>query len=273
MNRLKGVFNTVAVKAPSFGDRRKDVLADIAALTGATVITDDQGLSFENVGLEVVGTARKVIVGKDSTTIIEGAGDKKAIAERVAQIRAQAKVAPSDYDREQLDKRAASLGGKVAVIKVGGATETEIEEKKYRVDDAVAAVKAALLDGIVPGGGITPVTLAASIKGTEAGAEILRSALMAPFKQLMSNAGLNAEALLAQVQNAKAGQGVDVNHPDKGLVDLKSAGVVDPARVTREAIQNAVSIASTAMTMGALVVEIPEPKTPAAPDMGSMGMM
>lgn len=273
LNRLKGVFNTVAVKAPSFGDRRKDILADIAALTGATVITDDQGLSFENVGLEVVGTARKVIVGKDSTTIIEGAGDKKAIAERVAQIRAQAKVAPSDYDREQLDKRAASLGGKVAVIKVGGATETEIEEKKYRVDDAVAAVKAALLDGIVPGGGITPVTLAASIKGTEAGAEILRSALMTPFKQLMSNAGLNAEALLAQVQNAKAGQGVDVNHPDKGLVDLKSAGVVDPARVTREAIQNAVSIASTAMTMGALVVEIPEPKAPAAPDMGSMGMM
>ncbi len=273
LNRLKGVFNTVAVKAPSFGDRRKDVLADIAALTGATVITDDQGLSFENVGLEVVGTARKVIVGKDSTTIIEGAGDKKAIAERIAQIKAQAEAAPSDYDREQFDKRAASLGGKVAVIKVGGATETEIEEKKYRVDDAVAAVKAALLDGIVPGGGITPVTLAASIKGNEAGAEILRSALMAPFKQLMINAGLNAEALLAQVQNAKAGQGVDVNHPDKGLVDLKSAGVVDPARVTREAIQNAVSIASTAMTMGALVVEIPEPKAPAAPDMGGMGMM
>ena len=273
LNRLKGVFNTVAVKAPSFGDRRKDVLADIAALTGATVITDDQGLTFENVGLEVVGTARKVIVGKDSTTIIEGTGNKKVIAERIAQIRAQIAVAPSDYDREQLDKRAASLGGKVAVIKVGGATETEIEEKKYRVDDAVAAVKAALLDGIVPGGGITPVTLAASIKGDSAGAEILRAALMAPFKQLMINAGLNAEALLAQVQNAKAGQGVDVNHPDKGLVDLKAAGVVDPARVTREAIQNAVSIASTAMTMGALVVEIPEPKASAAPDMGGMGMM
>ncbi|MGE5309751.1 MAG: chaperonin GroEL [Sphaerimonospora mesophila] len=274
LNRLKGVFNTVAVKAPSFGDRRKDTLADIATLTGATVITDDQGLTFDNVGLEVVGTARKVIVGKDSTTIIEGAGDKKAIAERVTQIRAQIAAAPSDYDREQLEKRAAALGGKVAVIKVGGATETEIEEKKYRVDDAVAAVKAALQGGIVPGGGITPVTLAASIKGDGAGAEILRGALIAPFRQLMNNAGLNAEALLAQVQTAKAGLGVDVNSPDKGLVDLKAAGVVDPARVTREAIQNAVSIASTAMTMGALVVEIPEPKAaPAAPDMSGMGMM
>lgn len=273
LNRLKGVFNTVAVKAPSFGDRRKDVLADIATLTGATVITDDQGLTFENASLEVVGTARKVIVGKDSTTIIEGAGNKKIIAERVAQIKAQAEVASSDYDREQLDKRAAALGGKVAVIKVGGATETEIEEKKYRVDDAVAAVKAALLDGIVPGGGITQVALAAGIKGNEAGAEILRGALVAPFKQLMNNAGLNAEALLAQVQTAKVGLGVDVNNPGKGLVDLKAAGVVDPARVTREAIQNAVSIASTAMTMGALVVEIPEPKAPAAPDMGGMGMM
>lgn len=273
LNRLKGVFNTVAVKAPSFGDRRKDVLADIAALTGATVITDDQGLTFENVGLEVVGSARKVIVGKDSTTIIEGAGDKKAILDRVAQIRAQASTASSEYDREQFEKRAASLGGKVAVIKVGGATETEIEEKKYRVDDAVAAVKAALLEGIVSGGGVTPIALASEIKGDGAGAEILRSALMAPFKQLMINAGLNSEALLAQVQSAKAGQGINVNSPDKGLVDLKSVGVVDPARVVREAIQNAVSIASTAMTMGALVVEIPEPKAPAGPEMGGMGMM
>lgn len=273
LNRLKGVFNTVAVKAPSFGDRRKDVLADIAALTGATVITEDQGLGFENVGLEVVGSARKVIVGKDATTIIEGAGDKRFIADRVTQIRNQVELVSSEYDREQLEKRAAALGGKVAVIKVGGATETEIEEKKYRVDDAVAAVKAALLDGIVPGGGTTPVALAMQIKSGDAGAEILRSALMTPFKQLMSNAGLNAEALLAQVQAAKPGFGINVNSPEKGVVDLKASGVVDPARVTHEAIQNAVSIASTAMTMGALVVEIPEPKAPAAPDMGGMGMM
>lgn len=273
LNRLKGVFNTVAVKAPSFGDRRKDVLADIAALTGATVITEDQGLGFENVGLEVVGSARKVIVGKDATTIIEGAGDKRFIADRVTQIRNQVELVSSEYDREQLEKRAAALGGKVAVIKVGGATETEIEEKKYRVDDAVAAVKAALLDGIVPGGGTTPVALAMQIKSGDAGAEILRSALMTPFKQLMSNAGLNAEALLAQVQAAKPGFGINVNSPEKGVVDLKASGVVDPARVTHEAIQNAVSIASTAMTMGALVVEVPEPKAPAAPDMGGMGMM
>ena len=273
LNRLKGVFNTVAVKAPSFGDRRKDVLQDIAVLTGATVITEDQGLSFDNVDLGVIGTARKVIVGKDSTTIIEGAGEKKAIAARVTQIQNQAALASSEYDKEQLDKRAAALGGKVAVIKVGGATETEIEEKKYRVDDAVAAVKAALLDGIVPGGGVTPIALSSDIKGKDAGAEILRSALTAPFKQLMLNAGLNSEALLAQVQAAKPGFGVDVNDAGKGLVDLKANGVVDPARVTREAIQNAVSIASTAMTMGALVVDLPEPKVPAGPDMGGMGMM
>ena len=242
-------------------------------MTGATVITDDQGLNFDNVDLGVIGSARKVIVGKDATTIIEGAGDKKSITARITQINNQTELASSEYDKEQFEKRAAALGSKVAVIKVGGATETEIEEKKYRVDDAVAAVKAALLDGIVPGGGITPVTLATIIKGKDAGAEILKSALMTPFKQLMMNAGLNSEALLAQVQAAKAGLGVDVNNPDKGLIDMKSAGVVDPARVTREAIQNAVSISSTAMTMGALVVEIPEPKAAAAPDMGGMGMM
>ena len=261
LNKLKGALNTVAIKAPSFGDRRKDVLQDIATLTGASVITADQGMSFDNVGLEVIGSARKVIVAKDNTTIIEGAGDKSTIEQRIAQIHAQAEVAPSDYDREQLDKRAAALSGKVAVIKVGGATETEIDEKKYRVDDAVAAVKAALLDGIVPGGGVTPINLANKITGDDAGAEILRNALMMPFKQLTANAGLNSEALLAQVQEAKPGYGVNVADYNGQLIDLKKAGVVDPARVTHEAIQNAVSIASTAMTMGALVVDIPEKST------------
>ena len=233
-------------------------MQDIATLTGASVITADQGMTFDNVGLEVVGSARKVIVTKDSTTIIEGAGDKTMVKQRIAQIQAQTDVAPSEYDREQLEKRAAALSGKVAVIKVGGATETEIDEKKYRVDDAVAAVKAALLDGIVPGGGVTLVNLAAKITGSDAGAEILRNALVAPFKQLTANAGLNSEALLAQVQDAKPGYGVNVTSYDGKLIDLKKAGVVDPARVTHEAIQNAVSIASTAMTMGALVVDIPE---------------
>ena len=272
LNRLKGALNTVAVKAPSFGDRRKEVLQDIATLTGASVITSDQGMTFDNVGLEVVGSARKVIVAKDNTTIIEGAGDKTTISQRIDQIKAQAGVATSDYDREQLDKRAAALSGKVAVIKVGGATETEIDEKKYRVDDAVAAVKAALLEGIVPGGGVTPINLASKITGDSAGAEIMRNALLMPFKQLATNAGLNAEALLAQVQEAKPGYGVDVANYQGKLIDLKKAGVVDPAMVTYQAIRNAVSIASTAMTMGALVVDIPEkPATEAAGNPG-MGM-
>ena len=270
LNRLKGALNTVAVKAPSFGDRRKEVLQDIATLTGASVITSDQGMTFDNVGLEVVGSARKVIVAKDNTTIIEGAGDKTTISQRIDQIKTQAGVATSDYDREQLDKRAAALSGKVAVIKVGGATETEIDEKKYRVDDAVAAVKAALLEGIVPGGGVTPINLASRITGDSAGAEIMRNALLMPFKQLATNAGLNAEALLAQVQEAKPGYGVDVANYQGKLIDLKKAGVVDPAMVTYQAIQNAVSIASTAMTMGALVVDIPE--KPAAEAAGNPGM-
>ncbi len=270
LNRLKGALNTVAVKAPSFGDRRKEVLQDIATLTGASVITSDQGMTFDNVGLEVVGSARKVIVAKDNTTIIEGAGDKTTISQRIDQIKSQANIATSDYDREQLDKRAAALSGKVAVIKVGGATETEIDEKKYRVDDAVAAVKAALLEGIVPGGGVTPINLAGKITGDSAGAEIMRNALLMPFKQLATNAGLNAEALLAQVQEAKPGYGVDVANYQGKLIDLKKAGVVDPAMVTYQAIQNAVSIASTAMTMGALVVDIPE--KPAAEAAGNPGM-
>ena len=272
LNRLKGALNTVAVKAPSFGDRRKEVLQDIATLTGASVITSDQGMTFDNVGLEVVGSARKVIVAKDNTTIIEGAGDKTTISQRIDQIKSQAGVATSDYDREQLDKRAAALSGKVAVIKVGGATETEIDEKKYRVDDAVAAVKAALLEGIVPGGGVTPINLAGKITGNSAGAEIMRNALLMPFKQLATNAGLNAEALLAQVQEAKPGYGVDVANYQGKLIDLKKAGVVDPAMVTYQAIQNAVSIASTAMTMGALVVDIPEKPTAEAAGNPGIGM-
>lgn len=282
LNKLKGTFNTVAVKAPAFGDRRKEILQDIAVLTGATVISEDRGYTFENVDLSVVGTARKVLVNKDATTIIEGAGSVADVENRIAQINAQAENATSEYDKEQFEKRAAALGGKVAIIKVGGATETEIGEKKDRVDDAVAATKAALAEGIVPGGGVTLVNLAKGIKvsgadSTAAGRGLLKAALAQPFRQLMLNAGLNAEALLAQVEDAKAGQGVNVMKPEEGLVDVKAAGVIDPARVTKEAIQNAVSIAATAMTMGALVVEIPEKEASAAPGMGGgmpgMGMM
>ncbi len=272
LNKLKGVFNTVAVKAPAFGDRRKDVLQDIAILTGATVISEDQGHSFENADLAMLGTARKVIVTKDDTTIIEGAGGVSELDARIKQISAQAEQASSEYDKENLDKRRAALSGKVAVIKVGGATETEIEEKKFRVDDAVAAVKAALDEGIVPGGGVTQVDLSKQITtsgndSNAAGLQLLKNALVQPFRQLMSNAGLNPDALLPQVLESKGGMGIDVNGSGK-LVDVKKAGIVDPTRVARESIQNAVSIAATAMTMGALVVDIPEKEAPAAPPMG-----
>lgn len=277
LNRLKGVFNTVAVKAPAFGDRRKDILNDIAILTGAEVISEDRGMTFENVELDVVGSARKVLVTKDETTIIEGAGSSSEIDARIKQVNAQADAATSEYDKENLEKRSAALSGKVAVIKVGGATETEINEKKDRVDDAVHAVKAALAEGIVPGGGVTLIDLAGEIKATgndsvAAGAQILQTALEQPFRILLANAGLNADEWLPQVKKAKGGQGVDVNSPTK-LVDLKTAGVVDPARVTKEALQNAVSIAGTSMTMGALVVDVPEKEKAAAPEMGGMGGM
>ena len=279
LNKLKGVFNTVAVKAPSFGDRRKDVLRDIAVLTGATVISEDHGLTFENAGLEVLGSARKVIVGKDETTIIEGAGKPSGVKERIAEIKSLSENASSEYEKEQFDKRAAALSGKVAVIKVGGATETEIDEKKFRVDDAVAATKAALAEGIVAGGGVTLFNLAGNLKVSGAdslsvGRQILKDALKQPFLQIMRNAGLNADALLAQVESGKPGFGVNVMKPEDGLIDVKKAGVIDPARVTKEAVQNAVSIASTAATMGALVVDIPEAEVAAAPGgMPGMGMM
>ncbi|MET1033215.1 MAG: chaperonin GroEL, partial [Candidatus Saccharimonadales bacterium] len=284
LNRLKGVFNTVAVKAPAYGDRRKEILDDIAVLTGATVISEDRGMNFENVELDVVGSARKVIVGKETTNIIEGAGAAADLQARIKEITAQIKAAGSDYDRDQLEARRAALSGKVAVIKVGGATEIEIEEGKFRVDDAVAAVKAALAEGIVAGGGVTLINLSTTITAaiaTEdddeatvaAGRMLLRRALEQPFRILLTNAGLNADEWLPQVKAAKPGFGVNVNNPAK-LVDLKAVGVVDPARVTKEALLNATSIAGTSMTMGALVVDVPEEKAAAAaPDMGGMGMM
>lgn len=279
LNRLKGVFNTVAVKAPAFGDRRKDVLNDIAILTGAQVITEDRGMTFENVDIDVVGSARRVIVNKDETTIIEGAGSPAEVEARIKQINAQVEQATSEYDKENLEKRRAALSGKVAVIKVGGATETEIEEKKFRVDDAVHAVKAALDEGIVPGGGVTLINLIGTISQAKAddtsvaaGKLLLIRALEQPFRILLANAGLNADEWLPQVKAGKPGFGVNLNDPTK-LVDLKTAGVVDPSRVTKEALQNAVSIAGTAMTMGALVVDVPKEEK-AAPDMGGgMGMM
>ncbi|MEX1995293.1 MAG: chaperonin GroEL [Candidatus Saccharimonadales bacterium] len=286
LNKLKGVFNTVAVKAPAFGDRRAEILEDIAILTGGIVASEALNQTFEVIGDDYFGSARKVIVTKDETTIIEGGGNKSKIKARIDQINRQIKSATSEYDREQLEKRRAALEGKVAVIKVGGATETEIEEKKFRVDDAVHAVKAALDEGVVPGGGVTLINLSSKlstetmgngdedIASVTFGKQLLKSSLEQPFRILLSNSGLNPDEWLPQVRKAKPGQGVDVNNPSK-LVDLKAAGIVDPTRVTKEALQNAVSIAGTAMTMGALVVDVPEKASAgAAPDMGGgMGMM
>jgi chaperonin GroEL len=277
LNKLKGVFNTVAVKAPSFGDRRKDVLNDIAILTGATVISEEQGHSFETVDGSFVGSARKVIVTKDDTTIVEGAGSSTEIKARIAQINSQIKLSTSDYDKTELEKRRAALSGKVAVIKVGGASETEIEEKKYRVDDAVAAVKAAMDEGIVAGGGVTLVNLATDIKPLKdetenAGAQLLARSLEKPFRILMENSGLNADEWLPKVKAGKLGQGVDVNNPTK-LVDMKKAGIVDPVLVTKQAVENAASIAGTSMTMGALVADVPEKEDASGAGGMNPGMM
>ena len=267
LNKLKGVFNSLVLKAPAFGDRRKEVMEDIAILTDATVVSEDKGMKLEEIGMEVLGSASKIIATKDETTIIKGAGDKKAVAERINLIHTFAENAKSDYEKEEYEKRAAALSGKVAVIKVGGATETEIDEKKFRVDDAVAATKAALAEGIVTGGGVTLINAASKLDDSDAGVKIVKNALEAPFVHIVENAGLNAQALLAAVKTAKPGQGVNVMEPEKGLVNLKKSGVIDPAKVTKEAVKNATSIAATAITMGALICEIPEEK-PAAPDMG-----
>lgn len=265
LNKLKGVFNSLVLKAPAFGDRRKEIMEDIAILTDATLVSADKGLKLEEVGMEVLGSAQKVIATKDETTIIKGAGSKKAVEERINLIKSQAALATSDYERGEFEKRAAALLGKVAVIKVGGASETEIDEKKFRVDDAVAATKAALSEGIVPGGGVTLVNLASTLDDSDAGVKIVKNALKSPFLHIVENAGLNAPALLAEVEKAKPGYGINVMSPEKGLVDLKKSGVIDPARVTREAVQNAISIAATSITMGALIVEVPEkePESPA----------
>ena len=270
LNKLKGVFNSLVLKAPSFGDRRKDIMEDIAVLTDATVVSEDKGMKLEEVGLEVLGSAGKVIATKEDSTIIKGAGSAATVKERIALINSQAEIATNDYERGELNKRAAALSGKVAVIKVGGATETEIDEKKFRVDDAVAATKAALSEGIVPGGGVTLLNLAAELKGDDPATKIVKNALRAPMTHILENAGLNSQALIAEVEKSKPGFGINVMEPEKGLVDMKKAGVIDPARVTREAVQNAISIAATSITMGALIVEVPEAKSDDAAAAGGM---
>ncbi len=263
VNKLRGTFTGVAVKAPGFGDRRKRMLEDIAILTKAEVITEEMGLKLENTQVSQLGHARRVVVAKDNTTIVDGAGDAEAIKGRINQIKAEVENTDSDFDREKLQERLAKLSGGVAVVKVGAATETEMKEKKHRVEDALQATRAALEEGIVPGGGVALLQSASavSLDGTEeddekTGARIVLRALEEPLRQIAENAGLEGSVVVNDVRKAKKGQGL--NAATNEIVDLVAAGVIDPAMVTRSALQNAASIAKNILTTEAIVAEVPE---------------
>ncbi|KKK06330.1 chaperonin GroEL [Micromonospora sp. HK10] len=269
VNKVRGTFKSVAVKAPGFGDRRKAMLTDIAILTGGQVISEEVGLKLDAVGLDMLGRARKVVVTKDETTIVDGAGDAEQIQGRVNQIRAEIDKSDSDYDREKLQERLAKLAGGVAVIKVGAATEVELKERKHRIEDAVRNAKAAVEEGIVPGGGVALVQAGKTafdkldLAGDEAtGAQIVKIALDAPLRQIAVNAGLEGGVVVEHVRNLEPGHGLNAATGD--YVDLLAAGIIDPAKVTRSALQNAASIAALFLTTEAVVADKPE-KTPAAP--------
>ena len=280
VNKIRGTFRSVAVKAPGFGDRRKAMLQDIAILTGGQVISEEVGLKLENTGVELLGRARKVVVTKDETTIVEGAGDSEQIAGRVNQIRAEIDKSDSDYDREKLQERLAKLAGGVAVIKVGAATEVELKERKHRIEDAVRNAKAAVEEGIVPGGGValiqamvaaTPKIDALGLTDEQAvGADIVKAAISAPLKQIAFNAGLEGGVVVEKVKELPAGHGLDASNGE--YVDMIKAGIIDPAKVTRSALQNAASIAGLFLTTEAVVADKPEKSAPAMPggDMGGM---
>ncbi|MFD0365271.1 chaperonin GroEL [Nocardia sp. GCM10030253] len=278
VNKIRGTFKSVAVKAPGFGDRRKAQLADIAILTGGEVVSEEVGLSLETAGVELLGQARKVVITKDETTIVEGAGDAEAIKGRVAQIRAEIENSDSDYDREKLQERLAKLAGGVAVIKAGAATEVELKERKHRIEDAVRNAKAAVEEGIVAGGGVALLQSAPALddlklEGDEAtGANIVRVALSAPLKQIAFNAGLEPGVVAEKVSNLPAGHGLNA---DSGVYeDLLAAGVADPVKVTRSALQNAASIAALFLTTEAVVADKPEKAAaPAGDPTGGMGGM
>jgi chaperonin GroEL len=272
VNKLRGTLSCCAVKAPGFGDRRKAMLEDIATLTGGKAITEDLGIKLENIKLEDLGKAKKVVVDKDNTTIVEGAGKAKEIEGRIKQIRAQIEETTSDYDREKLQERLAKLAGGVAVIKVGAATETEMKEKKARVEDALNATRAAVEEGIVPGGGVALLRAAkvlehVKLTGDEAtGAGIVRRALEEPIRQIVENAGLEGSVVVEKVKAASAAsQGFDAENNE--YVDLLQAGIIDPTKVERIALQNAASIASLLLTTEALITDIPEEAKPAMPAM------
>jgi chaperonin GroEL len=279
VNKLRGTFQAVAVKAPGFGDRRKRMLEDIAILTGGEVITEELGLKLENTKLSQLGRARKVVVDKDSTTIIDGAGEADAIKARIKQIKAEIEDTDSDFDREKLQERLAKLAGGVAVVKVGAATETEMKEKKHRVEDALQATRAALEEGIVPGGGVALLDAAKSIKldsfadpDERTGAQIIVRALEEPLRQLAYNAGLEGSIVVNQVRKAPKGQGLNVDTNE--VEDLVKAGIIDPTMVTRSALQNAASIAKSILMTEAIVAEPPERAGAGmAGGMGDMGGM
>ena len=273
LNNIRGTFKSCAVKAPGFGDRRKAMLQDMAILTGAQVVSDELGLKLDSVDMSVLGTAKKVIVSKDETTIVSGGGSKEDVAARVAQIRGEIANTDSDYDREKLQERLAKLAGGVAVIKVGAATEVEAKERKHRIEDAVRNAKAAIEEGLLPGGGVALIQAAAKAKddvkleGDEAtGAAIVFRAVEAPIKQIAENAGLSGDVVIDKVRSLPDGQGL--NAATNEYEDLLAAGVTDPVKVTRSALQNAASIAGLFLTTEAVVANKPEPPA-AAPAAGA----
>ena len=283
LNKLRGTFTCVCVKAPGFGDRRKEMLQDIAILTGGTVVSSDLGYELKDATVQMLGHARQVKVTKENTTIVGGAGDKDAIAARIAQIRSQIEAATSDFDREKLQERLAKLAGGVAVIKVGAATEVEMKDKKLRIEDALNATKAAVQEGVVAGGGTAPINaipavreLCDTLEGDErTGAKIVLKALEAPLRQIAKNAGLEGSVIIDKIISAnKPNYGFDAQN-EVYVDDMIAAGIVDPTKVTRSALENAASVAEMVLTTESLVADLPEPPAPAAPagDMGGMGGM
>ncbi|HAR62667.1 MAG TPA: chaperonin GroEL [Candidatus Margulisbacteria bacterium] len=274
VNKLRGTINCVAVKAPGFGDRRKEMLEDLAILTGGIVVTEDKGLTLESVELQSLGRAKKVKITKELTTIVEGAGSKEELQKRIAQIKNEIQLSDSDYDKEKLQERLAKLAGGVAVIKAGAATETELKEKKHRIEDALSATRAAVEEGIVPGGGVTLVNVIPAIEKLEEtltgdekiGASIVRKSLEAPLKQIVNNAGYEGSVVIERLKNEKPGIGFNAQTFE--YVDMESVGIVDPVKVTRSALQNAASIAAMLLTTEVLIAEKPDEKS----SMGEAGM-
>jgi chaperonin GroEL len=279
VNKIRGTFKSVAIKAPGFGDRRKAMMQDMAILTGGQVVSEEVGLKLESTGLDLLGRARKIVVTKDETTIVEGSGDSDQIAGRVNQIKAEIEKSDSDYDREKLQERLAKLAGGVAVLKVGAATEVELKEKKHRIEDAVSNAKAAVEEGIVAGGGVALLQASTTafekldLVGDEAtGARIVQLALEAPLKQIAKNGGLEGGVVVEKVRGLKVGHGLNAETGE--YVDLIKAGIIDPAKVTRSALQNAASIAALFLTTEAVIADKPEKAAPAMPGGdGGMGGM